>query len=155
MRQRPAPPPATPSAARQDALVDWLQHAWPEAGRDEAIGTRLTQLLRRAILEGVVPAAHRLPSTRMLGRALGIARNTVVPVYEQLRAEGFVVTGRGSGTYACRIAPDTPAAPAHAVPAPAAGTPAPLEFSRRGRRYHSHPLHAFWTRQPFCPGQFD
>jgi GntR family transcriptional regulator/MocR family aminotransferase len=153
MPARPTPSPARPATARQDALVEWLQQAWPAAVDAGAIGARLTQLLRRAILEGVVPAAHRLPSTRALGRALGIARNTVVPVYEQLRAEGFVVAGRGSGTYACRIAPETPGAAAHAAPASAPS--APLEFSRRGRRYHSHPLHAFWTRQPFCPGQFD
>jgi len=93
-----------------------------------------------------------------------------------MRAEGFVVAGRGSGTFVCRIAPEglTPGAPVAPPLAPAtvarreaaprgpggaeAGSPkaaVPLAFSRRGRRYHSHPLHAFWTRQPFCPGQFD
>ena len=143
-----------------DTLIDWLQHAWAHPAGDEAslpIGARLTQLLRRAVLERVVPPAHRLPSTRALAQALRIARNTAVPVYEQLRAEGFVVAGQGSGTYACRIAPD--ALPA-AGPAPAAlearpRASAPLAFSKRGRRYQSHPLHEFWTRQPFCPGQFD
>ena len=153
-------PSATPHSPA-DALVDWLQHAWAHAPADEArmpIGARLTQLLRRAILERVVPPAHRLPSTRTLAQALRIARNTAVPVYEQLRAEGFVVAGQGSGTYVCRIASDAlPAAPTHAVAEPAARprAAAPLAFSRRGRRYHGHPLHEFWTRQPFCPGQFD
>jgi GntR family transcriptional regulator/MocR family aminotransferase len=142
------------ATARADTLVDWLLQQWP---RDDAaaaaLGTRLTRLLRRAVLERVVPPAQRLPSTRRLAQALGIARNTVVPVYEQLRAEGFVVAGHGSGTYACRIAPESPAAP----PSPLAPAPraAPLAFSRRGRRYHGHPLHEFYTRQPFCPGQFD
>ena len=139
--------------ARDDALLDWLRHAWEADAAP--IGARLTALLRRAILERVVPAAARLPSTRALADALRIARNTVVPVYEQLRAEGFVVAGRGSGTYACRIAPEAPAlAPARAAEPPRARA-APLAFSRRGRRYHGHPLHEFWTRQPFCPGQFD
>jgi GntR family transcriptional regulator/MocR family aminotransferase len=149
--------PTMTSPTSADALVDWLQHAWAHPSADEArlpIGARLTRLLRRAILERAVPPAHRLPSTRTLAQALRIARNTAVPVYEQLRAEGFVVAGQGSGTYVCRIAPD-------ALPAPAAVEPVartrstPLAFSRRGRRYHSHPLHEFWTRQPFCPGQFD
>jgi GntR family transcriptional regulator / MocR family aminotransferase len=154
--------PAAP-AAPVDALVDWLQHAWSNPDAAEAglaIGARLAQLIRRAILDRVAPPAQRLPSTRALARALRVARNTVVPVYEQLRAEGFVVAGQGSGTYACRIAPD--ALPAAARPAQAADEPAarpraaaPLAFSRRGRRYHGHPLHEFWTRQPFCPGQFD
>src|SRR3954470_5742473 len=152
---RPSMAPTAPTHLSGDALVDWLQHAWAHPAPDEAgtqIGARLTQQMRRAILERVVPPAHRLPSTRALARALRIARNTVVPVYEQLRAEGFVVAGQGSGTYVCRIAPD--ALPA-AAPAHATQTPPPLAFSRRGRRYHGHPLHEFWTRQPFCPGQFD
>ncbi len=175
------PPPARAATAGADVLIDWLQHAWAAApatgGTDTpaamTIGTRLTHLMRRAILDRVVAPAHRLPSTRTLARALGVARNTVVPVYEQLRAEGFVVAGRGSGTYVCRIAPDVlppveaPCAAA-AGPHPGrgappdgaatgrhAGAPPVLGFSRRGRRYHGHPLHAFWTRQPFCPGQFD
>ena len=148
-------PPTAPGRARRDALLDWLQQAWPTADPAAPIGARLARLLRRAILEGAAPAAHRLPSTRALGAALGVARNTVVPVYEQLRAEGFVVAGHGSGTYACRVLPEGPPASSPAAPAPAAPATAPLEFSRRGRRYHSHPLHAFWTRQPFCPGQFD
>jgi len=148
-------PPTAPGRARRDALLEWLQQAWPDADPALPIGARLTQLLRRAILEGAAPAAHRLPSTRALGAALGVARNTVVPVYEQLRAEGFVVAGQGSGTYACRVLPESPPASSPAAPAPGAPATAPLEFSRRGRRYHSHPLHAFWTRQPFCPGQFD
>jgi GntR family transcriptional regulator/MocR family aminotransferase len=137
---------------RDDALLDWLQHAWSDAA--DPLGARLTRLLRRAILERVLPPAARLPSTRALAAALGIARNSVVPVYEQLRAEGFVVAGQGSGTYACRIAPEALPSPAHA-PEPARPRAAPLAFSRRGRRYHGHPLHEFWTRQPFCPGQFD
>jgi GntR family transcriptional regulator/MocR family aminotransferase len=152
---------STAAHAPADALIDWLQHAWAHpatTGEDVPIGARLTRLLRRAILERVVPPAHRLPSTRALAQALRVARNTVVPVYEQLRAEGFVVAGQGSGTYVCRIAPD--ALPAGAKPAQAADEPrpraaTPLAFSRRGRRYHGHPLHEFWTRQPFCPGQFD
>ncbi|HYP33297.1 MAG TPA: PLP-dependent aminotransferase family protein, partial [Burkholderiaceae bacterium] len=148
-----------PTHLSGDALVDRLQHAWAHPADGEAalaIGARLTQQIRRAILERVVPPAHRLPSTRTLAQALGIARNTVVPVYEQLRAEGFVVAGQGSGTYVCRIAPDALPAAARAVqPVAPARAAAPLAFSRRGRRYHSHPLHEFWTRQPFCPGQFD
>ena len=142
------------ATARADTLVDWLLQHWPrdDDAAPTALGAELTRLLRRAILERVVPPAQRLPSTRRLALGLGVARNTVVPVYEQLRAEGFVVAGHGSGTYACRIAPESPdAAPAR----PAAPPAAPLAFSRRGRRYHGHPLHEFYTRQPFCPGQFD
>ena len=146
------------SPTSADSLVDWLQHAWAHPSGHEGrlpIGARLTQLLRRAILERVVAPAHRLPSTRALARALRIARNTAVPVYEQLRAEGFVVAGQGSGTYVCRIAPDVLPPVAVAEPVARSRAATPPAFSHRGRRYHSHPLHEFWTRQPFCPGQFD
>ena len=131
VRWRPAMPAATASTAPATALVDWLQHAWAHPRDDEAeapIGARLTQLIRRAILERVVPPAHRLPSTRALAQALRIARNTVVPVYEQLRAEGFVVAGQGSGTYVCRIAPD--ALPVAAKPAHGASSRAPRRPAR-------------------------
>ncbi len=162
-------------------LLDWLQHAWPAARLREPArprGTLLAQLIRRAILDGVLPPATRLPSTRALAAALGLARNTVVPVYDQLGAEGYVVPGVGSGTYVCD--PGTRPTPAGGRPAEtrdangasggphgggagkAAGgagagatLPPPPRLSRRGQRYHAHPLHAFWTRQPFCPGQFD
>lgn len=155
-------------------LIDWLQHALPaarEADPGRPLGPLLTGLVRTAILDGVLAPAQRLPSTRALADALGLARNTVVPVYDQLKAEGVVVAGIGSGTYVCRLAPDatnapsasSPAAPAMPAPAsrPAANpsssppSPPPPTLSRRGQRYRSHPLHAFWTRQPFCPGQFD
>ena len=148
-----------PTHLRGDALVDWLQHAWAHPAHDEAalpLGARLTQQIRRAILERVVPPAHRLPSTRTLAQALRLARNTVVPVYEQLRAEGFVVAGQGVGRDAADIgARALPVAAKATQPAEGPRAAAPLAFSRRGRRYHSHPLHEFWTRQPFCPGQFD
>ena len=158
-------------------LIDWLQHAWPaarEADPARPRGTALTALIRQAILEGVLPPAQRLPSTRALADALSLARNTVVPIYDQLKAEGFVVAGIGSGTYVCRLGAEhdvagagasaSAATTAHATRLDDAGsTPAgiapahapPPALSRRGQRYRGHPLHGFWTRQPFCPGQFD
>ena len=133
-----------------------MQHAWPQRRHDApqaTVGASLRALIRRAILEGVVAPGARLPSTRALAATLRIARNTIVPVYEQLEAEGYVVAGGGSGTYACRIAPDVLRAPR--IAGAARPDSAPLRLSRRGARYRSDPVHAFWTRQPFCPGQID
>lgn len=42
---------------------------------------------------------EKLPSTRVLARKLGIARNTVISVYERLEFEGLVIQKIGSGTY--------------------------------------------------------
>jgi GntR family transcriptional regulator/MocR family aminotransferase len=44
----------------------------------------------------------RLPSSRALGAELGVSRRLVVEAYEQLSAEGYLVSSPGSGT---RVAP--------------------------------------------------
>src|SRR5947207_1860312 len=126
-----------------DTLTDWLA-AQPDQGPAQPLGARLAQGLREAILQGVITAGQRLPATRALAARLGVARNTLVAVYAQLAAEGFVVAGQGSGTYACRVAPEhvsraprlqRAAAARVALPAPA--------LSRRGQHYRAHPLHRF------------
>ena len=137
-------------------LSEWLSGRPSAPG--EALGARLAQGLREAVLQGVIAPGQRLPATRALAERLGVARNTLVAVYVQLAAEGFVVAGQGSGTYACRVAPDRVGSggtrpPAKAVPR--TGRLAAPALSARGRRYQAHPLHRFWARQPFCPGGFD
>jgi GntR family transcriptional regulator/MocR family aminotransferase len=69
--------------------------------------------LRAAILGGRLAAGHRLLSTRALARELGIARNTVLYAYEQLMAEGLLLTSRG-GTVVAPMAVSAPAE--HDVP---------------------------------------
>ena len=50
-----------------------------------------------------------LPSSRDLARSLQVSRNTVVGVYERLRAEGFVETRVGAGTFVSdRVRPRMP-----------------------------------------------
>lgn len=44
-------------------------------------------------------AAEKLPSTRQLADLLGISRNVVLEAYDQLLAEGFLVSKRGAGTF--------------------------------------------------------
>lgn len=60
---------------------------------------QLLEQMRRAILAGEVKAGRRLPSTRALAVALGISRNIVVAVYDELSVEGYIVQRHGSGTY--------------------------------------------------------
>lgn len=54
--------------------------------------------LRDRILDGAMPAGQRLPSTRHLATALGIARSTVVQAYERLKADGYLMAQAGSAT---------------------------------------------------------
>ncbi|WP_434031142.1 PLP-dependent aminotransferase family protein [[Pseudomonas] boreopolis] len=55
---------------------------------------QLLRRLRDAMLEGALPAGSLLPGTRALADALGVSRNTVTAVYEQLVAEGFLRSDR-------------------------------------------------------------
>jgi GntR family transcriptional regulator/MocR family aminotransferase len=50
--------------------------------------------LRQAITTGRLVAGHRLPGSRELAGQLSIARNTVVHAYEQLCAEGYLLSDR-------------------------------------------------------------
>ncbi|MEM7274145.1 MAG: PLP-dependent aminotransferase family protein [Actinomycetota bacterium] len=70
-------------------------------GRRAAIETAL----RDAIRTGRLGGGTRLPSTRTLASDLGVSRSTVVAVYEQLGAEGFVIGRHGSGTEVATVAP--------------------------------------------------
>jgi GntR family transcriptional regulator/MocR family aminotransferase len=64
--------------------------------------------LRESIRSGRLRPGVRLPSSRALGTELGVSRRLVVEAYEQLGAEGYLVSSRGSGT---RVAPATVGGP--------------------------------------------
>ncbi|MET9054671.1 MULTISPECIES: PLP-dependent aminotransferase family protein [unclassified Streptomyces] len=65
----------------------------PPAYRALADGVRLL------VLEGRVPVAARLPAERELALALAVSRTTVAAAYEALRAEGFLESRRGAGSW--------------------------------------------------------
>ena len=76
-----------------------MQFLIPLAARRGSLSRQVYGGLRQAVLTGTFRAGDRLPSTRDLAEQLGISRTVVVLAYEQLMAEGFVVTRTGSGTY--------------------------------------------------------
>ena len=55
--------------------------------------------LRQAIAEHRLPAGARLPSSRDFATQQGVARGTVVAVFEQLTADGFLESRAGAGTF--------------------------------------------------------
>ena len=73
--------------------------------RNEALGRRagLEQALRKALQAGQLRVGVTLPSTRSLATELGFARATVVAVYEQLTAEGYLVSRQGAATTVAAI----------------------------------------------------
>ena len=59
--------------------------------------------LRAMVLDGVLPSGARLPSSRALADAWGIARNTVVGALDRLIAEGLLLSRQGSGTFVAEV----------------------------------------------------
>ena len=70
----------------------------------------LEDALRNAIRSGQLRSGAALPPSRQLAADFGFARTTVVAVYEQLVAEGYLIARQGSGTTVAalpvRSAPD-------------------------------------------------
>jgi len=66
------------------------------------VAAQIARGLRDAIRSGRLRPGERLPATRELARDLGLSRGVVVEAYEQLVAEGFLVSRVGAGT---RVAP--------------------------------------------------
>ena len=88
------------------------------------LGRALEVELRDAVRTGRLRAGQRLPSTRGLADDLGVARGTVVAVYEQLVAEGWLEARQGAGTRVAAVpAVPTPAEPPAAARAPDAWRP--------------------------------
>ncbi|WP_088834171.1 MocR-like pyridoxine biosynthesis transcription factor PdxR [Paenibacillus tyrfis] len=55
--------------------------------------------IRDRILKGELPSGEKLPSTRELSGELKVSRNVVLEAYDQLLAEGFLISRRGAGTF--------------------------------------------------------
>jgi GntR family transcriptional regulator/MocR family aminotransferase len=96
-------------------------------------GRRIYDLLRAQMADGTLPAGARLPSTRALAADLGVSRTTVTAAYEQLAAEGFVLTsvGRAACVAAAPAGAAATLAPRAATPRRGSRAPALSAFGRR------------------------
>lgn len=72
-------------------------HVTLDSRRDMSAG--VYRQIREAIVAGRLRAGEALPSSRELARRLQVSRNTVVFAYERLRAEGFLTSRIGAGTF--------------------------------------------------------
>ncbi len=61
---------------------------------------QVREQISRAILEGHIPPNVQLPSTRELARMLKISRNTVIIAYQDLIADGYLISRERAGFYA-------------------------------------------------------
>jgi GntR family transcriptional regulator / MocR family aminotransferase len=100
---------------------------------DGALNRRVYRGLRQAILEGRYAASRRLPSTRALAAELRVSRNVVMMAFEQLRAEGYIESRVGSGSFVAATLPDVALA-AWRAPQTSRPSPAPTRLSAHARR---------------------
>ena len=78
--------------------VSSLQLALHERPAHTTLTRWFYQELRRAILDRRLSPGARLPATRDFALQYGVSRGTVVTVFEQLQAEGYLVGKVGAGT---------------------------------------------------------
>ncbi len=69
-----------------------------DPGISEPLHLQLTRQIKHAVLTGQLTRGMRLPSSRAMAAELGISRNTAMAALDQLTAEGYLETRRGSGT---------------------------------------------------------
>ena len=110
---------------------------------------QIYEALRIAIFDGRLEPESFLPSTRALAKQLEVGRNTVIAAYEQLAAEGYVETRRGSRTHIVPLLNKVARATAPQV------NPISAALSRRGlimaeKAQPHRPAHTF-NAQPAFP----
>lgn len=132
-------------------LSDLLAHRFSQSGPG-TLSKRLYDALQQAIQEGAIGTGHRLPASRDLARELGVSRNTVLIVYEQLQSEGYLQMRRGSGTFVCETLPEQTPSDTRVLATP---VPAPfrsINLSHRGTRLLSCSGAAAHQWGAFMPG---
>jgi GntR family transcriptional regulator/MocR family aminotransferase len=77
----------------QDAII------YLDAGSGMSLQNQIRQKLVEGILNGSFPPGMKLPSSRKLAQQLEVARNTVVAAYQQLIADGYLVSRQRSGIF--------------------------------------------------------
>lgn len=87
------------SAGRRGTQILWRQLLSLQPAAALTLQAQLRAQLIAAIGAGTLPARRPLPSSRALAQQLGIARNTVVIVYQQLADDGYLIARRRQGYY--------------------------------------------------------
>jgi len=77
----------------QDAII------YLDPGSSMNLQNQIRQKLVEGILNGSFPPGMKLPSSRKLAKQLDVARNTVVAAYQQLIADGYLVSRQRSGIF--------------------------------------------------------
>jgi len=90
------------------------------------LSQQLTTGFIQLIQQGLLPANAPLPGTRTLATQLRVHRQTVVSAFEELAAQGWIVSVPAKGT---RVSPRIPVVPAQPLPVPPAQPPISTGFT--------------------------
>jgi GntR family transcriptional regulator/MocR family aminotransferase len=106
---------------RGSAGEDALDHVQPLKSHEllvefdrasrEPLRRQLERALRAGIEDGSLPGGARLPSSRSLAEQLGVSRGVVVDAYEQLTAQGFLLSHQRKAPIVCAGESPSPAPP--------------------------------------------
>lgn len=69
---------------------------------DRQISSTVTEVLRRQILDGTLPAGSRLPAERVLCEQLGVSRGALRVALQILKTNGLLESHVGRGTFVAR-----------------------------------------------------
>ena len=88
-------------------LRPWQVHFRIDEREEKTIFLKLTNLISQEILSGRLGQGTMLPGSRSLSKELGINRKTVQAVYEELEAQGWLVTRPRKGTFVADVLPES------------------------------------------------
>lgn len=92
---------------RPSVLLNWISIS-RRCG--SSLYRQIGDQIRDAILRGDLSPGINLPASRVLASDLGVSRITTLQAYEQLIAEGFLESRRGSGTRVAKALVERPTA---------------------------------------------
>ena len=111
-----------------------------------ALYQQLLEQLRQQIITGQLQADERLPSSRALAEQLQVSRITVLNAYEQLIAEGYLISRPGAGVFVAATISKSTVTKAN-IPYPDTPTSKPVHFQgfSSGPDTQAFPF-PFWSR---------
>ncbi|MFD0470192.1 GntR family transcriptional regulator [Nonomuraea thailandensis] len=131
-------------AGRQD---QYGRPPYPDKSREGGIAGQIAAELRESIRGGRLTPGTRLPATRDLATDLQVSRGVVVEAYEQLVAEGFLVSRVGVGT---QVTPKNATRPAPA-PRDSAARPDPARPDPGRRAPSAQAFPPYYGHRPTSP----
>src|SRR5580698_8053649 len=81
------------------ALAALLPDLTSPGARRGAVYAAMAEALSSLVLDGRIAVGTRVPSERELAAALGLSRATVTAAYSALRADGYLISRTGSGSF--------------------------------------------------------